>query len=97
MQVEENVSRKFNFLLNKKGHNGSIRVVRAGEPTTTGKRGRGAAEVPAENALHIRVVIDGSGNKGKVKDLKQLSGMGSELLFYCQTLIALGGGGSRQR
>jgi hypothetical protein len=53
------------------GHNGSIKVVRA---SGEAGRGRGDKKEPDMNALEIRVVIDGSGNKGKVKDLKQLSG-----------------------
>lgn len=55
------------FNLLSQGHNGSIKVNRSSQPIADDN------EVDT-STLEIRVLIDGSKEKGKVKDLKQLSG-----------------------
>ena len=49
------------------GHNGSIKVDRTSQTDSDGN-------VMDTSTLEIRVLIEGSKEKGKVKDLKQLSG-----------------------
>ena len=61
------------------GHNGSIKVNRNSQRISDDN------EVDT-STLEIRVLIDGSKEKGKVKDLKQLSGRQTKsYLIICQT------------